>query len=135
MKSARFLPVVVCAFLVCFSDSMLQAQPVRSRTVTARKKDTSKIRRKLESIVIPKVNFEEATITEVIEYLQRVSKQLDPDGKGVNILLYLKDDNKTEAAVVAPDADMDWDELLKGVDVEVIPAGTKEVLKAKSGQR
>ena len=55
---------------------------------------TEKIRRKLESIIIPKLEFHEATIREAIDFLKKKSVDLDdksPAGeKGVNIVLKLE---------------------------------------------
>lgn len=55
---------------------------------------TERIRRKLERIVIPKLEFREATIREAVEYLKKKSQELDTDSpageKGVNIVLKLE---------------------------------------------
>lgn len=55
---------------------------------------TERIRRKLERIVIPKLEFREATIREAVEFLKKKSVELDdfsPAGeKGVNIVLKLE---------------------------------------------
>jgi general secretion pathway protein D len=60
-------------------------QPV----LTAR--GTQSINRKLDDIVIPRLNFTDATVREAIEYLRSVSAQQDPDTleRGVNIVLKL----------------------------------------------
>ena len=54
---------------------------------------TERIRRKLERIVIPKLEFREATIREAVEFLKKKSQELDVDSpageKGVNIVLKL----------------------------------------------
>jgi len=58
---------------------------------------TERIRRKLERIVIPKLEFREATIREAIDFLKKKSVELDdfsPAGeKGVNIVLKLDASN------------------------------------------
>ena len=50
---------------------------------------TERIRRKLERIIIPKLEFREATIREAIEFLKKKSQELDVDSppgeRGVNI--------------------------------------------------
>ena len=46
---------------------------------------------KLENIIIPKISFEEATIHAVVKYLKSRSRELDPDGEGVNIFLQLEE--------------------------------------------
>ncbi|MDR3405655.1 MAG: hypothetical protein P4L99_24385 [Chthoniobacter sp.] len=53
--------------------------------------DTEKIRRKLERIIIPKLEFHEATLSEAVEFLKKKSVELDdfssPGENGVNIVL------------------------------------------------
>ncbi len=55
---------------------------------------TERIRRKLERIIIPKLEFREATIREAVEFLKKKSIELDIDSpagdKGVNIVLKLE---------------------------------------------
>jgi len=52
----------------------------------------AKIQRKLERIIIPKLEFKEATIREAVDYLKKKSVDLDPDDPktGVNIVLKLE---------------------------------------------
>jgi general secretion pathway protein D len=45
------------------------------------------ITRKLQSIVIDKVNFDKLDIATVIQFLTQKSKELDPDKKGINFVL------------------------------------------------
>ncbi len=57
---------------------------------------TAKIQAKLQQIVIPKLEFRQATIREAVEYLKRRSVDLDPttevqSEKGVNIVLQLNE--------------------------------------------
>ncbi len=44
---------------------------------------------KLKNIIIPSITFDDAKITEVIDFLKKRSVELDPDGEGVNIMLQL----------------------------------------------
>lgn len=53
---------------------------------------------KLDSIVIPKISFEDATINSVVKYLKTRSRELDPDGEGVNIFLQLEAPAPIQAA-------------------------------------
>lgn len=53
------------------------------------------IQRKLESIIIDKVNFDKLDIATVIQYLQQKSKELDPDHQGINFVLRLTTDTST----------------------------------------
>lgn len=50
----------------------------------------NKIQQKLNGIIIPRIDFEDVTIPTAIKYLREQSKQLDPEGVGVNIFLRLK---------------------------------------------
>ena len=63
------------------------------------------IQRKLESIIIDKVNFDKLDIATVIQYLQQKSKELDPDHQGINFVLRLTTDaSATPDAAAAPAA-------------------------------
>jgi general secretion pathway protein D len=75
------------------------SRPIDTRGIGSRR-DTASITKKLGSIILPKVEFRESTVREAIEYLVQKSKQLDPDGVGVNIVLKL--DNEAAGAVSAP---------------------------------
>ena len=46
---------------------------------------------KLDSIIIPQVQFHDANINDVIQYLTAQGKLRDPDRKGVNIVLMDKE--------------------------------------------
>ena len=54
--------------------------------------------RKLESIIVPKINFTGMALTRVIESLSELSVDYDPEGKGVNIVPIF-DSNKTNPDV------------------------------------
>jgi len=54
------------------------------------------VEEKLQEIVIPKIEFEEATLKEVIAFLRQQACELDPDGIGVN--LFVKLAPKSQAA-------------------------------------
>lgn len=67
---------------------------------------TARINRKINSIIIPSLNFRDATIREAIDFLKQKSAELDtsesdPSQRGVNIVLKL-DDAGGEGAGVAP---------------------------------
>ena len=67
----------------------------------------AKIQRKLERIIIPKLEFKEATIREAVDYLKKKSVDLDPDDPktGVNIVLKLEGGPSIgipDAGMVAP---------------------------------
>jgi general secretion pathway protein D len=66
---------------------------------------TQRLQRKLETIVIPRLEFREATIREAIEFLKKKSAELDstttdPAQRGVNIVLKLD----APVAAIAPEA-------------------------------
>jgi hypothetical protein len=78
MKTRPFLFVAILMLPVCShaqEDSAQAANPPSGAYQTA------------SGIVLPKVDFREATIREAVEFLRLRSKTLDPLGKGVNILV------------------------------------------------
>ena len=69
----------------------------------------AEITRKLQSIIIDKVNFEKLDIAAVIQFLQQKSKELDPDHQGINFVLRLNSDttvptDTTDANAATPPA-------------------------------
>ena len=70
--------------------AMAQAEPTPARIALVQKK--------LERIIIPRLELRDATIREALDFLKKKSAELDdsPTGKGVNILL------KLEAGAVTP---------------------------------
>lgn len=69
---------------------------------------TERIRRKLERIVIPKLEFREATIREAVDFLKKKSQDLDVDSpageRGVNIVLKLESSGGGGAPAGLPEA-------------------------------
>jgi hypothetical protein len=59
------------------------------------------LRKKLKNIVIPKLSFEDTPVSTVFAFLKERSRQLDPDGSGVNFVLILRPD-KAAAATDEP---------------------------------
>jgi general secretion pathway protein D len=80
----------------------IETQPVVSNTPL--QPSTERIRRKLERLIIPKLEFREATIREAIDFLKKKSVELDDESpageKGVNIVLKLESSAASGAAVV-----------------------------------
>jgi general secretion pathway protein D len=72
--------------------------------------ETQSRQRKLESkmgtIIIPSLDFRQANIVDVINFLREASLASDPEGSGVNILLKLPESG-APAAAAAPDAGAD----------------------------
>ncbi len=54
-----------------------------------KKEGLSSIQKKLDTIIIDHMEFEEVSIPVVVRYLKKRSKELDPSGEGVNIFLRL----------------------------------------------
>jgi general secretion pathway protein D len=88
---------------------------------------TQRIQRKLDTIIIPRLEFREATIREAIDFLKQRSVQLDtaesdPAKRGVNIVLRLDTPAGSAAPVApAPDAAGAPAGLIPGL--EAIPGG------------
>ncbi|MDT8390784.1 MAG: hypothetical protein RRC34_09790 [Lentisphaeria bacterium] len=82
--------------------------PLTGGTTTVPKpsEEASLINEKLKSIVLPHIDFEEATIHQVIRYLRDKSRELDPDGKGVSIVYQSGEgEQETTEAPAKPAAD------------------------------
>ncbi|HMO50487.1 MAG TPA: hypothetical protein PKE26_01445 [Kiritimatiellia bacterium] len=63
-----------------------------------------RLQRKMESIIIPSIEFRQANITDVVNFLVDASVAGDPDGIGVNIILKLASDGGGASAAPAPRA-------------------------------
>jgi general secretion pathway protein D len=80
------------------------------------------VRAKLANIIIPKIEFEEATIAQVVAFLKKRSQELDPDSEGVNIILQLEAVAPTGAGQgPAPAGDM-YGETGAGIEPAMPPA-------------
>jgi len=62
----------------------------------------SRVARKLRTIVIPRLEFRQTDIRDVIEFLVRISRELDPEKEGVNIVLNLGSGAAQAAAPADP---------------------------------
>lgn len=60
--------------------------PVESAQATAR----DQIAQKLRTLVVPKVQFTDATLDEVMDYLRLTSRNIDPTGRGVDFIINLE---------------------------------------------
>ena len=49
--------------------------------------EAARMQAKLREIVIPRISFEEANVVDVIRHLVKLSREHDPEGKGINIVL------------------------------------------------
>jgi general secretion pathway protein D len=66
---------------------------------------TVKIGKKLNSIIIPKIDFRDSTVREAIEFLVKKSKDLDEEREGVNIVLKIEGGAGPVLPAAAPVAD------------------------------
>ena len=89
----------------------------------------NKIREKLKSIIIPRLDFEDITVETAVRHLREQSKQLDPEGVGVNIFLRLQaptvKDSALDKAKEAPQA-----AAAPGIDGAPAPAANEEAFAA-----
>jgi len=66
-----------------------------------------KLQKKMEAIIIPSIEFRQANITDVVNFLVDASVAGDPDGVGVNIILKLATGSAEAAPAAAPVATTD----------------------------
>ncbi len=59
-------------------------QPITPATDSPESSD-EKLKRKLDTIIIDHIEFEEVKLFDVVRYLRKCAKNMDPDGKGVKI--------------------------------------------------
>ena len=81
---------------------------------------TVMIAKKLNNIIVPKIDFRDSTVRETIEFLVKKSKELDEEKQGVNIVLKLEGGGGVSApspAPVVPDAN-----AIPGLPTEAAPA-------------
>ncbi|NCD33306.1 MAG: hypothetical protein EOL87_07800 [Spartobacteria bacterium] len=76
--------------------------PTESQKVGAAEKisEGERLRNKMSSIIIPKIEFRDANIQDVVEFLSEASRLADPEKTGVNIVLNMKLTGGTSQRVV-----------------------------------
>jgi len=77
-----------------------------------------KTRKKMESIIFPVIEFEDADITDVVLYLKKKGKEYDPDGKGVTFVLKLGGGGGSGGDSLGSDDDFDFDDLDDGASYD-----------------
>lgn len=83
MKNATImLCVMLVGALACFAESTPDQQ-------------TAALSKKLDSIVIPQTEFQDANVHDVVQFLVAAGKKNDPDTTGVNIVLMDKENKST----------------------------------------
>ena len=63
-----------------------------SPSLFAAGKPGKEMQRKL-NIIIPKVRLKNVTVEQALAFIRRLSRDMDPEGKGINII-YIKDSKK-----------------------------------------
>ena len=93
------------------------ANPVRRFNVDPSEEGTSKIQRKLQRIIIPRLEFKEATLRESIDFLKRKSVELDPEDPktGVEMIFKAMDPAESNARVTVSLSNIPLIEVLKYV--------------------
>ena len=69
---------------------------LKTKSIYANDLPKDKLKHKLNTINIPRVDFEDITIADAVKYLREQSKQLDPEGDVINIYLLLPPEKKSE---------------------------------------
>lgn len=90
---------------------------VRSEQSSVPQEENTNLRKKLQNIIIPKAEFDNASISSVITYIIKESKNLDTkDHAGINIVLKLEDNPTQEPVKITMSMDhMPAGELIKYV--------------------
>ena len=100
-----------------------EQESVSVTTSTETKTVASGIFKKLE-LVIPKVNYVNASVESVVSNIKRVTKLLDPDGVGLNIVLKISKDLGEDASLID-----DEESVASGVNLEFDQIPVEELLK------
>ena len=99
MKSERTW-IGVTLTLACFLPAVLAETPRQTKA-------------KMQKMVIPKVEFREASLEDVLEFLVQTSQEMDPKGVGVNIILVkdpkAKKPGKDTSKTKKKQDDFNWD--------------------------
>ena len=65
----------------------LDPKPAAEKSPLQAKREASPAEVQANKIILPKVQFQDATLTEAVEFLRVKSRELDPEKKGLNILI------------------------------------------------
>ena len=93
MKRLKVFP----AFLFCM---------ILSMPLVADGDDTLHMRKKLKTIIIPKIRFVDTSVRTVLEFLKKRSRELDTEGAGVNFMLILKPEKRSSTSLKSKKADL-----------------------------
>lgn len=88
--------VITLLSVICLT----KAKAVEAATQVAPAKLSARaaLENKLKSIVIDKIDFDKADVGEVLSFLQKKSKELDPEHKGVNFVILVSNDDANSPA-------------------------------------
>ena len=86
MSIAAFAMVAAVGVLTLPNEVAAQERPAMASNVQSR---SALLQRKLKSIIIDKVNFDKLDVIQAIGFLQKKSKELDPDKEGINFVVRL----------------------------------------------
>jgi general secretion pathway protein D len=70
-----------------------------------------KVRQKMDEIMIPSIEFRQANIQDVVDFLVQQSIEGDPQGDGVNIILNLKVGEEMQAEAPVQDTTAEFDDM------------------------
>lgn len=71
---------------------------VVTESIKVKEDNIGTIQKKLNDIIIPRVDFDDVSITSVVQYLKSTSKDKDPDRIGVNFILRFNTDETKSSA-------------------------------------
>ncbi len=84
---------------------------VVAEDVKVKEDNVGTTQKKLNDIIIDRIDFEEVSISQVVQFLKHTSKDKDPDRVGVNFVLrFNTDDTKPSSSVITDDEDEFGDE-------------------------
>lgn len=85
----KSLGIGFVSILLMAHDELLWAADTKSDTNSVAASETE-TRKRLESIIIPAVKFDGATLSEVVDFLRKEAAKNSPDGKGVQVEIDLR---------------------------------------------
>jgi len=100
LKNSTVLGVITMALLA--AASLTGAQGITKKPADEEAKavqDTKQIQDKLTSIIIDLIQFEDVSFASAVDFLRHKSKELDPEKKGVNIILELTPDELKDKTI------------------------------------
>jgi len=82
--------ILACALLLCplglMAQSTKSAKSPAAKSASVPEPSGKALIQKMERLVIPQINFKDATMGDVLNFLTEVSRERDPRGLGINIV-------------------------------------------------